>query len=281
MTPGDIWDHGSENGFFSDKIAGKTPQQTLKSKLSVHIRSYGSSSVFVRTEPGHFYLRELLGGDYQLYEAQPWRPPPSSERVVTFPSSILDRLERFQGLVGPTTAVHDAVLCSDALRPMDRRTAELDNVHKQVLVYILVRRPGEILAYRRGSFSHTDRMLVGHDCVGFGGHVNDTDVDLFSDDLAGIRGAVVRELLEELSMPPADRERLTLGEGFTIVGYLNDDSSDVGRRHFAVVVEYWVARPEDWNRPVGGEESSREFDGFPLTFLCLRRSTLNTGRSLR
>ncbi len=103
--------------------------------------------------------------------------------------------------------------------------------------------------------SLTDRMLVGRDCVGFGGHVNDTDVDLFSDDLVGVRGAVTRELLEELAMPPADRDRLTIGEGFSVVGYLNDDSSDVGRRHFAVVVEYWVANPAEWDRPVRGEES--------------------------
>src|ERR1022692_65657 len=255
MKPVDIWNYGYNNGFFSDKIAGETPWQTLKSKLSVHVRKYGSDSVFVRTSAGHFYLRELLGDQWELYEADPWLPSPSDERVVTVPSSILDSLDRFQGLVDPSVAVHDAVLCSEALRPMDRRTAELSDSDKQVLVYILVRRPGQILAYRRGTFSLTDRMLIGHDCVGFGGHVNDGDVDLFSDDLVGVRGAVIRELLEELTMPSADRDRLTIGEGFAVIGYLNDDSSDVGRRHFAVVVEYWVASPEEWDRPVRGEES--------------------------
>jgi len=146
---------------------------------------------------------------------------------------------------------------------MDRRSAELDDLHKQMLVYILVRRPGQILAYRRGTFSLTDRMLVGRDCVGFGGHVNDTDADLFSDDLVGVNGAVARELLEELAMPDADREQLTLGRGFSIIGYLNDDSSDVGRRHFAVVVEYWVAKPEDWDLPIRGEESIAKIRWLP------------------
>jgi predicted NUDIX family phosphoesterase len=255
MTPRDIWNYGFNNGLFSDKVAGETPWQTLKSKLSVHIRKYGSESVFIRTSPGHFYLRELLGDPWELYEADPWRPSSSGERVVTFPSSILDSVDRFQGLVAPSVGVRDMVLCSSFLRPMDRRSAEQDDAHKQVLVYILVRRPGQILAYRRGTFSLTDRMLVGNDCVGFGGHVNDTDIDLFSDELVGIRGAVARELLEELTMPIADRDQLTVGEGFSVVGYLNDDSSDVGRRHFAVVVEYWVANPNQWDRPIRGEES--------------------------
>jgi predicted NUDIX family phosphoesterase len=255
MKPVDIWNYGVSNGIFSDKVAGATPSQTLKSKLSVHIRQFGADSIFVRTAPGYFYLREMLGDQWSLYEAQPWLPQYTDERVVAFPSSILDNVGRFQGLIEPSAAVHEAVLCSEALRPVDRRIAELDDSHKQMLVYILVRRPGEILAYTRGSFNLTDRMLVGHDCVGFGGHVNDGDVDLFSEDLVGVRGAVARELLEELAMPAADRDRLTIGDGFSVIGYLNDDSSDVGRRHFAVVLEYWVAHPEHWDRPTRGEES--------------------------
>jgi predicted NUDIX family phosphoesterase/dephospho-CoA kinase len=273
MKPVDIWNYGVNNGLFSDKIAGATPSQTLKSKLSVHIRNFGSNSVFVRTAPGYFYLRELLDDQWQLYEAAPWVPQYTDERVVAFPSAILDSVGRFQGLIEPSAAVRDAVLCSERLRPMDRRAAELDDHHKQMLVYILVRRPGEVLAYTRGSFNLTDRMLVGHDCVGFGGHVNDGDLDLFSDELVGIRGAVTRELLEELAMPSADRDRLTVGEGFSVIGYLNDDSSDVGRRHFAVVVEYWVGIPEEWDRPARGEESITQ-----VRWLAIDNDDLNAER---
>ena len=255
MKATDIWYDGLDAGIFSDKIAGHTPWQTLKSKLSVHIRQYGEGSVFVRTSPGYFYLRDLLDDEWQLYEAQPFLPPYTDERVVAFPSSLLDNFSRFQGLVAPSPELRTGILCSNDIRSMDRRAAEQDDDHKQVLVYILVRRQGQLLAYRRGSFNLTDRMLVGSDCVGFGGHVNDRDADLFSDDFAGVRTAVARELLEELRMPASDRDRLTVGEGFSVIGYLNDDSSEVGRRHFAVVVEYWVANADEWDHPVKGEES--------------------------
>ena len=129
MRPIDIWNYGSNKGLFSDKLAGKTPWQTLKSKLSVHIRKYGPNSVFVRTSPGRFYLRDLLGDPWELYDAEPWLPPSSSERVIVFPSSILDSLGRFQGLIHASTEVLDTVLCSESLGSMDRRKAELDNLH--------------------------------------------------------------------------------------------------------------------------------------------------------
>jgi predicted NUDIX family phosphoesterase/dephospho-CoA kinase len=255
MSARAIWSTGHENGDFSDKIAGETPWQTLKSKLSVHIRRYGERSYFVRTAAGRFYLRDLLDEPWTVYDAPPWVPPPSTERVVVFRSTALEALGRFQGIIDPRSSIEADLFSSKNLLVMDRRAAEMDDDHKQVLVYVMVRRRDQILAYRRGKYSLTDRMLVGSDCVGFGGHVNDADLDLFSDDSVGVKRAVARELLEELNMPLADRERLTVGQEISLVGYLNDDSSAVGRRHFAVIVEYWVANEDDWDQPMRGEES--------------------------
>jgi predicted NUDIX family phosphoesterase/dephospho-CoA kinase len=250
-----IWQAGHDNGDFSDKIAGETPWQTLKSKLCVHIRTYGDRSHFIRTSAGHFYLRDLLDEPWTVYDAPPWVPPPSKEKVVVFRSNVLDRLGRFQGIIDPRPSIESDVLSFSNLLPMDRRRAEMSDEYKQVLVYVMVRRRNQVLAYRRGKYSLTDRMLVGSDCVGFGGHVDNNDVDLFSSDPVGVKHAVARELLEELNMPSADRQRLLMGDGISIVGYLNDDSSAVGRRHFAVIAEYWVANEKDWDEPMRGEES--------------------------
>jgi predicted NUDIX family phosphoesterase/dephospho-CoA kinase len=255
MRVREIWNKGLENGDFSDKIAGETPWQTLKSKLCVHIRKYGDRSHFIRTSAGHFYLRDILDEPWAVYDAPPLAPPPSKEKIVVFRSAILDRIGRFQGIIDPRPNVESEVLTPRNLIAMNRRKAEMSDEYKQVLVYVMVRRRNQILAYRRGRYSLTDRMLVGSDCVGFGGHVDNNDVDIFSKDSVGAKRAVARELLEELSVPPADRERLLMGKGISIVGYLNDDSSAVGRRHFAVIVEYWVANEGDWDQPLRGEES--------------------------
>ena len=60
MSAKEITSLAIRDSLFSDKLAGKTPHQTMKSKLSVHIRRYGTASVFVRTEPGKFQLRQTL-----------------------------------------------------------------------------------------------------------------------------------------------------------------------------------------------------------------------------
>src|SRR2546430_3210849 len=89
---------GKEQGLLSDKLVGKTPHQTLKSKLSVDIRRRGKNSVFVRTAPGRFYLRELVVNPSEEYIAPPLRPADSKEQVLAFPGSCMDELGPFQGI---------------------------------------------------------------------------------------------------------------------------------------------------------------------------------------
>ena len=82
MSPRDLVDLGQKRQLFSDNVAGKTPYQTMKSKLSVHVRRFGEASPFVRTAPGHFYLRSLLHGGETPFDAKPIRPPKSREKVL-------------------------------------------------------------------------------------------------------------------------------------------------------------------------------------------------------
>jgi hypothetical protein len=41
MSPRELVDLGQKRQLFSDNVAGKTPYQTMKSKLSVHVRRFG------------------------------------------------------------------------------------------------------------------------------------------------------------------------------------------------------------------------------------------------
>src|SRR5438067_685818 len=93
LRPKEIVDLGLREGFFSDKRIGVTPDQTMKSKLSVHIRRYGDASPFVRTGPGRFYLRELLG-------ASPPRPVDDEDQ------RILSKRDLNQTLVVPSVPYH-------------------------------------------------------------------------------------------------------------------------------------------------------------------------------
>src|ERR1039458_9861880 len=87
MSPRGLVDLGQKRQLFSDNVAGKTPYQTMKSKLSVHIRRFGEASPFVRSAPGHFYLKTMLNGGETPFDAKPIRPPKSREKVLAYRTS--------------------------------------------------------------------------------------------------------------------------------------------------------------------------------------------------
>lgn len=283
MRPQDIVDYALRNRMFSDNVAGKTPHQTMKAKLSVDIRRKANQSKFIRTAPGRFYLRTLLNQDEVPYSALPLIPPKESHRVLVFPSSVLDDLGRFQGIKTSWKKIAASIFAGKCFY-MDRLAAESDNSHKQVLTYIMVRRPGQMLAYKRGTFNRVEEFLRGAQCIGFGGHVSEGDLNLFSQSDMGLMHSALRELSEELVLPEADRLRISAGAGLKLLGILNDDSSAVGRRHFAFVLEYQVSSTDAWAHPRRGEKSitqlrwlSTESEGFSLwnfeywSQLCLRQ----------
>jgi predicted NUDIX family phosphoesterase/dephospho-CoA kinase len=255
MSAKELTELGLKRKLFSDKLAGATPWQTMKSKLSVEVRRGGGVSRFIRTNPGRFFLRELADG-LQVYEATPWEPPATTESVMVFPSSALDRPGlALQGVTDRTARRYASLLQSGICTAMPRSKAEGTEEYKQILTYILVRREDRVLAYRRGVYNHVEQMLRGADCIGFGGHVTDQDRTLFSDDDVGLFEAAARELKEELKLPDVDQRRLDRREALQLVGFLNDDSSDVGRKHFAALFIYETSDHPSWDQPQRGENS--------------------------
>ena len=247
MNPRVIWDYAEAQGLVPDKgISGKTPFQTLKSKISTHIRRYGDSSLFIRTAPGKFFLRELLKPGQEPYAAKPLEPPGRDEKVLSFPTHLLDKLGRFQGISKHPNKLYRRLLRRELCTHIPRAEAELNNQYKQVVTYSLVTRGNALLAFRRGNYTRTDKFLRGSHCVGFGGHVVEDDLTLFNYGDMGVSDSAVREIAEELNLPEDDRMRISRKEGFRLMAALNDDSSDVGRRHFAFIFRYEVLPTEEW-----------------------------------
>ncbi len=255
MSAREIVDFATENRLFSDRIAGKTPFQTMKAKLSVDIRRRGDASTFVRTGPGKFYLRARLGNEILEYTAPPYVKPPPSERVLSIPVEHFQRHITFQGIRAVRNRLPRALLTPQVCIHVDRLRAEVSNEAKQVLTYVLVTRKGNVLCYQRGNYNRVEDFLRGSSCIGFGGHVSEDDYDLLSTSDMGVVNSAKRELLEELSLPELDRKRVLAGEGLSLVGILNDDSSAVGRRHFAFVFRFEVSDDPYWNSPKKGEKS--------------------------
>lgn len=105
-----------------------------------------------------------------------------------------------------------------------RYKVELRPAFKQIIAYALIVAPdGRIYTTER---LQGDPRLVGKISIGQGGHINSEDVD--EDDYPSIGEALARELEEELGL-----DRFRYEE--THVGFLHDNSNDVGQVHLGVV----------------------------------------------
>ncbi|MDQ5825272.1 MAG: HTH domain-containing protein [Chloroflexota bacterium] len=255
MTPVEMIELARSRSMLSDKLIGRTPHQTLKAELSRHVRRLGDSSNFVRTGPGRFYLRRLITEANQVYLAPALVPPAPKERTLVFPTTWFDTYGRFQGINRSWQDFVNALLNSSISEYVDRLDAEQNNGYKQVVTYVLVTRRGAVLAFKRGTFNRVEDLLRGSYCIGFGGHVAESDRTLLDWWNISMVQCAARELAEELTLPDCDAQKVSLLDGIEIIGLLNDDSSEIGRRHLAVVMRYEVSNDEAWDNPLRGEKS--------------------------
>ena len=272
LKPREIVDRAKDDGLFSDKLSGKTPDQTMKAKLTVDVITRGPVSRFVRTAPNTFYLHELLIEPVTPYTAVRQTPSGSDEQVITIRDEVMDEMGRFQGINRSWRSYFSFLLRGNHCQPIDRMAAEQDEGRKQLLTYILVTRDNQLLCFRRGTFNRVEDYLRGSLCIGFGGHVSESDRNLYNyrDLRSIIFDNASRELSEELDLPIQDQVRLKAGDGLRILGLLNDDSSSTGRKHLAIVLQYEVSTSLEWDTPQKGEKSINQLtwldlDNFPGT----------------
>jgi len=126
-----------------------------------------------------------------------------------------------------------------------RSEMETNPVYKQFIPYCLLRHGTRLICYRRSSKASETR-LHGLYSIGWGGHVNDSDqvLPLWND--AIISQTFYRELKEEIDVKINQSPRL--------VGFINDDTTDVGKVHLGIVFEYWLEKPEFRRRNNQGQE---------------------------
>jgi predicted NUDIX family phosphoesterase len=212
------------------RTAGKTPWQTMKSKLSTNILSAGPGSLFMRVEEGRFSLREWKGL-YPEHVASRFKKALFDEDIVVFP---LVSLRKYIPDVGLYTGKLDREALIGECRPMRRREAEEDTSVVQLVSVFVVRFQNRILTYKRTRRLPESR-LHGFYSMGFGGHLNPEDLkpllNIFDPDLAA--PLLLRELGEELRLN---------GEtpGLQYRGLLYDDSRAVSKQHLGITYDVFL-----------------------------------------
>jgi len=212
---------------------GKTPSQTMKSKLSTEILRRGVGSPFMRVAKGKFALREW-GDLVAEHVADRFQKALFDEDIVVFPTTSLRKYVRVPGLY--SGAFDHGALVSEC-QPMRRREAEESFEVIQLVSVFIVRNESRFLTYKRTKRLPENR-LHGFYSISFGGHLNPNDIkpllNIFDPDLA--TPLLLRELGEELRLAYDNVPVLEYR------GLLYDDSREVSRQHLGVT--YDVTLPD-------------------------------------
>lgn len=242
LTPREMLRIAKDGGFLPAHLHGRTMHKTLSARLAEHIREKSQNSEFYRTEPATFYAHSLAHD----------RETPEEYRKVFVGNLRTKSIRKENVLVAPRDVLgqHLAKEFTDISEFdfshffqkncffMDRAKAEKDNTVKQFVTFTLVFSGYKILIYRRGKFTTTSDRLKGQLSLGFGGHVNDQDFNLFDQGLDAFRGNACRELREELFLDEIYDDPEETYSRSTILGYLNTDDSPDAEHHLAVLVGF-------------------------------------------
>lgn len=120
-------------------------------------------------------------------------------------------------------------------RFMERKLAECDENHKQLIPYVILRFGNSVFSYTRGKKS-SEARLVARRSIGVGGHIEPVDQSLFSSDRDMYLEAARREVNEEVKLDTMYREQ--------VVALINDDSTEVGKVHLGIMHIWDVAEPK-------------------------------------
>jgi predicted NUDIX family phosphoesterase len=176
------------------------------------------------------------------------------EHVLVITRALLDQLGSFQGFQSEVNRYLEAMLAPGANFFMERPAAELDPTHKQLIPYSIFHHEGRYLCYTRGGKSG-EKRLVSKRSVGIGGHIN--PVDQSHDGLGETMyfNSIEREITEELVIGGTHTQ--------TVIGLINDDSSEVGSVHLGVVHRFELSSAE----VSSNEDAIQDLQFFTLTEL--------------
>ena len=223
MSAREIVTHAIGQGLL--KSEGKTPWQTMKSKLSTDILQRGQQSRFMRVAQGLFALRSF---DNTEFIATRFKKNKLDEQIAVIDLTSLDLLIPKPGYFQIGL---DRVRISELARPMQRRAAEEDFSVVQLVSVFVVHYNGTFLTHMR-SARLPEQRLHGEYSMMLGGHLGIEDfaqltLDLFAEDSLSDCSYILRELSEELVL---NTDPIVEPKGF-----LYDTSREVSKQHLGLV----------------------------------------------
>lgn len=185
-----------------EHLRGKTQHKTLQARLSEDILHHRSSSLFYRTEPGMFFLCELIS-DPQIPEKFKEVFPARRRTRDLQNESALGISRQFLKEWQNRSDRHDI---TELLAAAERQEAVRylpqsgDDEYATVWTFSLVRRNDEVLSYRVGRYRDDREAFANKRTIGFPGAVTVSDRSLFSQEDYGATENALRVLMLDLDL---------------------------------------------------------------------------------
>lgn len=175
----------------------------------------------------------------------------NDQQIMVIPRENLFQDQYFTGFQ-PAQAVDFEARILDGHQTMQRGPAENDPGFQQPIGYAILINPGtrQIFAYQRAAKAgqYDEKRLMGKWSWGVGGHIEPADIKQGGHP---IRDSMIRELTEETTCREMAAPK--------ILGYINDDDTEVGKVHFGIL--YVVETPAREVGPGSPELANGRFYG--------------------
>ncbi len=229
-----------------DHLRGKTQHKTLQARLSEDILHHRNASLFYRTEPGIFFLSELI--------ADPDVPEKYKEKFLArrrtrdlkkdIPLGVRRSFLRswIEGNSGKSVATFFSEAEKDDSVRYLSEAEEAD--YAVVWTFSLVRRGSKVLSYRIGRYRDDRDAFANKRTIGFPGVVTASDRTLFSQGDYGATDSALAVLLSDLDLSAHSFE--TGGIAKPEIKFLSESEGDDGVSVALLVLEWSCP---DWFEP--------------------------------
>jgi len=178
------------------------------------------------------------------------------KQIIVVERSILfgkNNEQYFQGFRGHNEFDYESRILAN-LKIMRRGDAEVNPSHQQPIGYTVLVNPKtkQVFLYQRAAKDkdYGEKRLQGKISWGAGGHIEPFDIQKGNP----IRESVAREVISE------EVEIIGNYSEPKVLGYINDDTNDVGRVHFGIL---YVIEVDGNAKPKEAEMSRGEFVSVP------------------
>lgn len=229
-----------------EHLKGKTQHKTLQARLSEDILHHRSSSLFYRTEPGVFFLCELISDPNipekfkEIFPARRRTRDLQNENALGISRAFLNRWREVSDSRDLAEMLADAER-HEAVRYLPQSG---DTDYATLWTFSLVRRNNEVLSYRVGRYRDDREAFANKRTIGFPGAVTISDRTLFSRDDYGATENALRVLLLDLDLSSQSFHDENLAKPVPVFSF--EAEGDDGVSVLLVVLE-WTC--PDWFEP--------------------------------